>query len=176
MTYYRKQQYQQDRARAKVRVKAVEYPRLGDLWGYVVLIVMSVIMMVSMGCNKLVKIQEEKVVDSAVVKQELKTYSQMEDIIVPKTFTWNTSQRISVGISVLGRDGLVSSGALVTVLYKDNTYGDEHILFNGLSDSEGLVDSVFNVPTYVRSVILKSGGTSVEVPINSYSFDYTLRL
>ena len=128
------------------------------------------------GCNKLVKIQEEKVVDSAVVKQELKTYSQMEDIIVPKTFTWNTSQRISVGISVLGRDGLVASGALVTVLYKDNTYGDEHILFNGLSDGEGLVDSVFNVPTYVRSVILKSGGTSVEVPINSYSFDYTLRL
>ena len=149
---------------------------MGIAWQVAVIGIIVFAMSSMSGCNKLVKIQEEKVVDSAVVKQELKTYSQMEDIIVPKTFTWNTSQRISVGISVLGRDGLVSSGALVTVLYKDNTYGDEHILFNGLSDSEGLVDSVFNVPTYVRSVILKSGGTSVEVPINSYSFDYTLRL
>ena len=149
---------------------------MGIAWQVAVIGIIVFAMSSMSGCNKLVKIQEEKVVDSAVVKQELKTYSQMEDIIVPKTFTWNTSQRISVGISVLGRDGLVASGALVTVLYKDNTYGDEHILFNGLSDSEGLVDSVFNVPTYVRSVILKSGGTSVEVPINSYSFDYTLRL
>ena len=149
---------------------------MGIVWQVAVIGIIVFAMSSMSGCNKLVKIQEEKVVDSAVVKQELKTYSQMEDIIVPKTFTWNTSQRISVGISVLGRDGLVASGALVTVLYKDNTYGDEHILFNGLSDSEGLVDSVFNVPTYVRSVILKSGGTSVEVPINSYSFDYTLRL
>ena len=149
---------------------------MGIAWQVAVIGIIVFAMSSMSGCNKLVKIQEEKVVDSAVVKQELKTYSQMEDIIVPKTFTWNTSQRISVGISVLGRDGLVSSGALVTVLYKDNTYGDEHILFNGLSDSEGVVDSVFNVPTYVRSVILKSGGTSVEVPINSYSFDYTLRL
>ena len=149
---------------------------MGIAWQVVVIGIIVFAMSSMSGCNKLVKIQEEKVVDSAVVKQELKTYSQMEDIIVPKTFTWNTSQRISVGISVLGRDGLVASGALVTVLYKDNTYGDEHILFNGLSDGEGLVDSVFNVPTYVRSVILKSGGTSVEVPINSYSFDYTLRL
>ena len=149
---------------------------MGIVWQVAVIGIIVFAMSSMSGCNKLVKIQEEKVVDSAVVKQELKTYSQMEDIIVPKTFTWNTSQRISVGISVLGRDGLVSSGALVTVLYKDNTYGDEHILFNGLSDSEGLVDSVFNVPTYVRSVILKSGGTSVEIPINSYSFDYTLRL
>jgi len=149
---------------------------MGIAWQVAVIGIIVFAMSSMSGCNKLVKIQEEKVVDSAVVKQELKTYSQMEDIIVPKTFTWNTSQRISVGISVLGRDGLVASGALVTVLYKDNTYGDEHILFNGLSDSEGVVDSVFNVPTYVRSVILKSGGTSVEVPINSYSFDYTLRL
>ena len=149
---------------------------MGIVWQVAVIGIIVFAMSSMSGCNKLVKIQEEKVVDSAVVKQELKTYSQMEDIIVPKTFTWNTSQRISVGISIIGRDGLVSSGALVTVLYKDNTYGDEHILFNGLSDSEGLVDSVFNVPTYVRSVILKSGGTSVEVPINSYSFDYTLRL
>ena len=149
---------------------------MGIAWQVAVIGIIVFAMSSMSGCNKLVKIQEEKSVDSAVVKQELKTYSQMEDIIVPKTFAWNTSQRISVGISVLGRDGLVASGALVTVLYKDNTYGDEHILFNGLSDSEGLVDSVFNVPTYVRSVILKSGGTSVEIPINSYSFDYTLRL
>ena len=131
------------------------------------------------GCNKLVKIQEEKPVNKAVVNQPIKSVQSMEEMIVPKTFNWNTAQRIQMGINIIADSGISASGVHIRVYYKDNVKKDLHEMVSGISNSDGKVGTTFNLPTYVRSVFIttnQTGDKLFEVPVNSYSFDYTLRL
>jgi len=136
-------------------------------------------MLLGTGCNKLVKIQEEKPVNKAVVNQPIKSVQSMEEMIVPKTFNWNTAQRIQMGVNIIADSGISASGVHIRVYYKDNSRGLLHEMVSGISNSEGKVDTTFNLPTYVRTVFIKtneSGERLFEVPVNSYMFDYTLRL
>ena len=131
------------------------------------------------GCNKLVKIQEENPVDKAVVNRSIKSVQSMEELIVPKTFNWNTAQRIQMGINIVANSGENASGVHIRVYYKDNVRKELHEMVSGISNSSGSVGTVFNLPTYVRSVYIKTNQTGdklFEVPVNSYSFDYTLRM
>jgi hypothetical protein len=131
------------------------------------------------GCNKLVRIQEEKQVDRAVVNRQVKSVQSMEEMIIPKTFNWNTAQRIQMGLSLRSRSGEQLSGVQIRVYYKDNVRKDLHEMVNGISNREGKVGTTFNIPTYVKSVYVKTnqtGDTVFEIPIDSYEFDYTLRL
>ena len=152
---------------------------IGVVWQCVVIAIIIFAMVNMSGCNKLVKIQEEKPVSQAVVNQEIKSVQSMEEMIVPKTFNWNTAQRIQMDVNILGKTGENSSGVIIKVFYKDNVRKDLHEMVSGISDSKGSVGTVFNLPTYVRSVYIKTSQTGdklFEVPVNSYSFDYTLRL
>ena len=152
---------------------------IGVVWQCVVIAIIIFAMVNMSGCNKLVKIQEEKPVSQAVVNQEIKSVQSMEEMIVPKTFNWNTAQRIQMGVNILTDSGVNASGVHIRVYYKDNSRGLLHEMVSGISTSEGKVATTFNLPTYVRSVFIKtneSGDRLYEVPVNSYMFDYTLRL
>ena len=166
------------KAKAKaIRRENVE--QVGVLWQVAVLGLIIFAMTSVSGCNKLVKIQEEAPVKKAVVNQTIKSVQSMEEMIVPKTFNWNTAQRIQMDVNILGERGENSSGVIIKVFYKDNVRKDLHEMVSGISDSKGSVGTVFNLPTYVRSVYIKTSQTGdklFEVPVNSYSFDYTLRL
>ena len=166
------------KAKAKaIRRQNVE--QVGVLWQVAVLGLIIFAMTSVSGCNKLVKIQEESPVKKAVVNRSIKSVQSMEEMIVPKTFNWNTAQRIQMDVNILGKMGENSSGVIIKVFYKDNVRKDLHEMVSGISNSSGSVGTVFNLPTYVRSVYIKtsqSGDKLFEVPVNSYSFDYTLRL
>ena len=152
---------------------------IGVVWQCVVIAIIIFAMVNMSGCNKLVKIQEEKPVSQAVVNQEIKSVQSMEEMIVPKTFNWNTAQRIQMGVNILTDSGVNASGVHIRVYYKDNSRGLLHEMVSGISTREGKVATTFNLPTYVRSVFIKtneSGDRLYEVPVNSYMFDYTLRL
>lgn len=170
------------RRRERVRAKAIRrrgIDMLGVAWQVAVLGIIVFAMTSMSGCNKLVKIQEEKPVNKAVVNQQIKSVQSMEEMIVPKTFNWNTAQRIQMGISILSDSGISASGVHIRVYYKDNSRGLLHEMVSGISDSSGKVATTFNLPTYVRSVFIKTNETGeklYEVPVNSYRFDYTLRL
>ena len=146
---------------------------------YSVITFLATFMLLGTGCNKLVKIQEEKPVNKAVVNQPIKSVQSMEEMIVPKTFNWNTAQRIQMGVNIIADSGISASGVHIRVYYKDNSRGLLHEMVSGISNSEGKVDTTFNLPTYVRTVFIKTNETGerlFEVPVNSYMFDYTLRL
>ena len=168
--------------RENVRVKAISRSGvdfMGVVWQVAVIGIIVFAMTSMSGCNKLVKIQEEKPVEKAVVNRSIKSVQSMEEMIVPKTFNWNTAQRIQMGINIVANAGGNASGVHIRVYYKDNVRKDLHEMVSGISNSEGEVGTVFNLPTYVRSVYIKtrqSGDKLFEVPVNSYSFDYTLRL
>ena len=166
------------KAKAKaIRRQNVE--QVGVLWQMAVLGLIIFAMTSVSGCNKLVKIQEESPVKKAVVNRSIKSVQSMEEMIVPKTFNWNTAQRIQMDVNILGKTGENSSGVIIKVFYKDNVRKDLHEMVSGISDGKGSVGTVFNLPTYVRSVYIKTSQTGdklFEVPVNSYSFDYTLRL
>ena len=152
---------------------------IGVVWQCVVIAIIIFAMVNMSGCNKLVKIQEEKPVSQAVVNQEIKSVQSMEEMIVPKTFNWNTAQRIQMGVNVLTDSGISASGVHIRVYYKDNSRGLLHEMVSGISSADGTVATTFNLPTYVRSVFIKtneSGERLFEVPVNSYMFDYTLGL
>ena len=167
---------------SKSKAKAIRrqnVEQVGVLWQVAVLGLIIFAMTSVSGCNKLVKIQEEKPVEKAVVNRTIKSVQNMEEMIVPKTFNWNTAQRIQMNVNILGKTGKNSSGVIIKVFYKDNVRKDLHQMVSGISDSNGRVGTVFNLPTYVRSVYIKTNKTGeklFEVPVNSYSFDYTLRL
>ena len=166
----------------KSKAKAIRrenVEQVGVLWQVAVLGLIIFAMTSVSGCNKLVKIQEESPVKKAVVNRTIKSVQNMEEMIVPKTFNWNTAQRIQMDVNILGKTGENSSGVIIKVFYKDNVRKDLHQMVSGISDSNGRVGTVFNLPTYVRSVYIKTSQTGdklFEVPVNSYSFDYTLRL
>ena len=166
------------KAKAKaIRRQNVE--QIGLLWQVGVLGLVIFVMSSMSGCNKLVKIQEEKQVDRAVVNRQVKSVQSMEEMIIPKTFNWNTAQRIQMGLSLRSRSGEQLSGVQIRVYYKDNVRKDLHEMVNGISNREGKVGTTFNIPTYVKSVYVKTnqtGDTVFEIPIDSYEFDYTLRL
>ena len=166
------------KAKAKaIRRQNVE--QIGLLWQLGVLGLVIFVMSSMSGCNKLVKIQEEKQVDRAVVNRQVKSVQSMEEMIIPKTFNWNTAQRIQMGLSLRSRSGEQLSGVQIRVYYKDNVRKDLHEMVNGISNREGKVGTTFNIPTYVKSVYVKTnqtGDTVFEIPIDSYEFDYTLRL
>ena len=166
------------KAKAKaIRRQNVE--QIGLLWQVGVLGLVIFVMSSMSGCNKLVKIQEEKQVDRAVVNRQVKSVQNMEEMIIPKTFNWNTAQRIQMGLSLRSRSGEQLSGVQIRVYYKDNVRKDLHEMVNGISNREGKVGTTFNIPTYVKSVYVKTnqtGDTVFEIPIDSYEFDYTLRL
>ena len=152
---------------------------LGVMWQVVVMGIIIFAMTGMSGCNKLVKIQEEKAVEQAVVNRAIKSVQSMEEMIVPKTFNWNTAQRIQMGVNILTDSGISASGVHIRVYYKDNSRGLLHEMVSGISSEDGTVATTFNLPTYVRSVFIKtneSGERLFEVPVNSYMFDYTLRL
>ncbi len=151
----------------------------GALWQIAVFGLIVVVMTSMSGCNKLVKIQEESDVDQAVVNRQIKSVQSMEEMIVPKTFNWNTAQRIQMNVNILAKAGGKSSGVHIRVYYKDNVRKELHEMVSGISSRDGKVGTTFNLPTYVRSVFIKTSHTGeklFEVPVNSYSFDYTLRL
>ena len=166
----------------KSKAKAIRrenVEQVGVLWQVAVLGLIIFAMTSVSGCNKLVKIQEESPVKKAVVNRSIKSVQNMEEMIVPKTFNWNTAQRIQMDVNILGKTGENSSGVIIKVFYKDNVRKDLHQMVSGISNSNGRVGTVFNLPTYVRSVYIKTSQTGdklFEVPVNSYSFDYTLRL
>ena len=166
----------------KAKAKAISrknVDQIGILWQVAVIGIIVFAMTSMSGCNKLVKIQEEKPVEQAVVNRAIKSVQNIEEMIVPKTFNWNTAQRIQMDVNILGETGENSSGVIIKVFYKDNVRKDLHEMVSGISNSEGTVGTVFNLPTYVRSVFIKTNKTGdklFEVPVNSYSFDYTLRL
>ena len=152
---------------------------LGIIWQLIVIGIVAFAMINVSGCNKLVKIQEEKPVNKAIVNQPIKSVQSMEEMIVPKTFNWNTAQRIQMGVNILTDAGISASGVHIRVYYKDNSRGLLHEMVSGISSADGTVATTFNLPTYVRSVFIKtneSGERLFEVPVNSYMFDYTLRL
>ena len=172
---------QRDRLRRKQRViaRVVRYMDVKMICFYMMLLTFVVFILLGSGCNKLVKIQEEKPVDRAQVNRSLKSVQSMEEMIVPKTFNWNTAQRIQMGINIVANSGGNASGVHIRVYYKDNVRKDLHEMVSGISNSDGKVGTTFNLPTYVRSVFIKTNQTGdrlFEVPVNSYSFDYTLRL
>ncbi len=170
------------RRRERVKAKAIRRPGvdfMGVVWQVAVIGIIVFAMTSMSGCNKLVKIQEEKPVNKAVVNQQIKSVQSMEEMIVPKTFNWNTAQRIQMGVNILSDSGISASGVHIRVYYKDNSRGLLHEMVSGISDSSGKVATTFNLPTYVRSVFIKTNETGdkmYEVPVNSYRFDYTLRL
>ena len=166
----------------KAKAKAINRDNvdyLGVMWQVVVMGIIIFAMTSMSGCNKLVKIQEEKAVEQAVVNRAIKSVQSMEEMIVPKTFNWNTAQRIQMNVNILAKAGEKSSGVVIQVYYKDNVRKELREMVSGISNSSGSVGTVFNLPTYVRSVYIKTNKTGeklYEVPVNSYSFDYTLRL
>ncbi len=166
----------------KAKAKAIRrgsVDHLGVMWQVVVMGIIIFAMTSMSGCNKLVKIQEEKPVEQAVVNRAIKSVQSMEEMIVPKTFNWNTAQRIQMNVNILAKAGEKSSGVVIQVYYKDNVRKELREMVSGISNSSGSVGTVFNLPTYVRSVYIKTNKTGeklFEVPVNSYSFDYTLRL
>ena len=163
----------------RVRVQVARYFDVKMICFYMMMMTFGVFILLGSGCNKLVKIQEEKPVNKAVVNQPIKSVQSMEEMIVPKTFNWNTAQRIQMGVNILTDSGISASGVHIRVYYKDNSRGLLHEMVSGISSADGSVDTTFNLPTYVRSVFIKtteSGERLFEVPVNSYQFDYTLRL
>ena len=165
--------------KAKAKVISRQNVDHGALWQIAVFGLIVVVMTSMSGCNKLVKIQEEKPVNKAIVNQPIKSVQSMEEMIVPKTFNWNTAQRIQMGVNILTDSGISASGVHIRVYYKDNSRGLLHEMVSGISSADGTVATTFNLPTYVRSVFIKtneSGERLFEVPVNSYMFDYTLRL
>ena len=166
----------------KAKAKAIRRQNVGHfglLWQVGVLGLVIFVMSSMSGCNKLVKIQEEKQVDRAVVNRQVKSVQSMEEMIVPKTFNWNTAQRIQMGLNLRSRSGEGLSGVQIRVYYKDNVRKDLHEMVNGISNKEGKVGTTFNIPTYVKSVYVKTNQTGdmvFEIPVDSYEFDYTLRL
>ena len=166
----------------KAKAKAISrknVDHLGVMWQVMVIGVIIFAMTSMSGCNKLVKIQEESDVDQAVVNRQIKSVQSMEEMIVPKTFNWNTAQRIQMNVNILAKAGGKSSGVHIRVYYKDNVRKELHEMVSGISSRDGKVGTTFNLPTYVRSVFIKTSHTGeklFEVPVNSYSFDYTLRL
>ena len=163
----------------RIQVKVARYLDVKMICFYMMLLTFAVFILMGSGCNKLVKIQEEKQVDRAVVNRQVKSVQSMEEMIIPKTFNWNTAQRIQMGLSLRSRSGEQLSGVQIRVYYKDNVRKDLHEMVNGISNREGKVGTTFNIPTYVKSVYVKTnqtGDTVFEIPIDSYEFDYTLRL
>ena len=166
----------------KAKAKAISRQNedhLGALWHIAVFGLIIVVMTSMSGCNKLVKIQEDSQVDQAVVERQIKSVQSMEEMIVPKTFNWNTARRIQMGVAIKAKSGESASGVHIRVYYKDNVRKDLHEMVSGISNSDGKVGTTFNLPTYVRSVFIKTNETGdklFEVPVNSYLFDYTLRL
>ena len=176
MTNRWEEQYQH---RQRVKARVGRFLDVKMVCFYMMMITFCGFALLGSGCNKLVKIQEESPVKKAVVNRSIKSVQNMEEMIVPKTFNWNTAQRIQMDVNILGKTGENSSGVIIKVFYKDNVRKDLHQMVSGISDSKGSVGTVFNLPTYVRSVYIKtsqSGDKLFEVPVNSYSFDYTLRL
>ena len=166
----------------KAKAKAISrknVDQIGMLWQVAVIGIIVFAMTSMSGCNKLVKIQEEKPVEQAVVNRAIKSVQNIEEMIVPKTFNWNTARRIQMGVSIKSKSGESASGVHIRVYYKDNVRKDLHEMVSGISNSDGKVGTTFNLPTYVRSVFIKTNETGdklFEVPVNSYLFDYTLRL
>ena len=176
MTIRWEQQYQR---KQRIRAIAARYFDVKMVCFYMMLGTFGVFVLLGSGCNKLVKIQEEKPVEQAVVNRAIKSVQSMEEMIVPKTFNWNTAQRIQMNVNILAKAGEKSSGVVIQVYYKDNVRKELREMVSGISNSSGSVGTVFNLPTYVRSVYIKTNKTGeklFEVPVNSYSFDYTLRL
>ncbi len=176
MTQHREERF---RRKQKVKARVARYLDVKMICFYMMMMTFVVFILLGSGCNKLVKIQEEKPVNKAVVNQQIKSVQSMEEMIVPKTFNWNTAQRIQMGVNILSDSGISASGVHIRVYYKDNSRGLLHEMVSGISDGEGKVGTTFNLPTYVRSVFIKTNETGekmYEVPVNSYRFDYTLRL
>ena len=170
-----------ERIRGKQRVIAIvaRYFDVKMICFYLMGVTFVLFSLLGSGCNKLVKIQEESDVDQAVVNRQIKSVQSMEEMIVPKTFNWNTAQRIQMNVNILAKAGGKSSGVHIRVYYKDNVRKELHEMVSGISSRDGKVGTTFNLPTYVRSVFIKTSHTGeklFEVPVNSYSFDYTLRL
>ena len=101
--------------KAKAKVISRQNVDHGALWQIAVFGLIVVVMTSMSGCNKLVKIQEEKPVNKAVVNQPIKSVQSMEEMIVPKTFNWNTSQRIQMGVNILTDSGISASGVHIRV-------------------------------------------------------------
>ena len=149
---------------------------------YCVVTLLVVFFLMGTGCNKLVKIQDDSDMNmdrSQINRGAPKTVHSLDEMLIPKTFDWNTARRIRISIQVRDGFGKLASDVKVKVHYRSQSTNALHQVASGFSDESGGVDTTFNIPVYVKTVFIKtnnSGERLFEVPVNSYMFDYTLRL
>ena len=133
-------------------------------------LVVGCIMVFSMGCSNLLK--SKKSSSSAVSSP-----SQMEDIIVPSSFTWRTDKEISLDLTLLDSSEIPVGSSFVSITYSDSN-DETRLLMKGLTDDAGKLLAVISVPSYVDDLLVSTsliGDHLIGLPGNSATLSEVLR-
>ncbi|KAA3598113.1 MAG: hypothetical protein DWQ06_13530 [Calditrichaeota bacterium] len=90
----------------------------------------------------------------------------VEDLVVEPEFKFNTSEDINLKFNAVRNGGSPLAGMKFTVWNGEETKGGE-IVFQGISDENGIFEAKLNLPTYKNKIIVKTVFEEKQIEINS---------
>lgn len=114
-------------------------------------------------CSKDVKTSEQTV----VVNPNPKT---MEEMVVPKGFNYKTADDVNFNITLLSNNDQPLTGVRVDIM-DDSPENNGKIIATGVTNSSGVLDVKYNIPTYLKEVVINTDYigivNNVIVPVNN---------
>ncbi len=83
---------------------------------------------------------------------QTQTATDIHSLKVPDTFSYSTTQDVTVKVSVADVDGNPSGGTQVTVGDTDNELVPGNVLLRGITDNQGNFEQVLRVPARVTGL------------------------
>ncbi len=99
-------------------------------------------------CSKDIKQTEQ----SVVVNPDPKT---MEEMVVPKGFNYKTSDDVNFNITLLSNNDQALKGVRVDIM-DDSPENGGKIIATGVTNSSGVLDVKYNIPTYLKEVVINT--------------------
>lgn len=99
-------------------------------------------------CSKDVKTNEQQV----VVNPNPKT---MEEMVVPAGFNYKTADDVKFDITLLSNNDKPLTGVRVDIM-DDSPENNGKIIATGVTNSSGVLDVKYNIPTYLKEVVINT--------------------
>ncbi len=96
----------------------------------------------------------------------------VEDLVVDPEFKFNTSEDIILKFNAVRNGGSPLSGMKFTVWNGKEKNGGE-IVFQGISDENGIFEAKLNLPTYKNNIFVKTVFEEKQIEINSNLIEQT---
>jgi LruC domain-containing protein len=99
-------------------------------------------------CSKDIKQSEQ----SVVVNPNPKT---MEEMVVPKSFNYKTSDDVNFNITLLSNNDQALKGVKVDIM-DDSPENGGKIIATGVTNTSGVLNVKYNIPTYLKEVVINT--------------------